>query len=244
MGNSAVDANHGGPSHGPYLALIGDIRGSRESPDRVQLQRRFETAVDAGWHEVGRGSAATRFTITLGDEFQGLLLDAGAVLAAMHTIASEMGPHRMAFGIGYGRLDTPIPSPSDPTDHPPALGIDGPCLHHARDALEAAKTQGTWASVRGLGERTASQLDPLLALVGAVREGWTNRQLEFIREMRIGNGVQKAVAQALDVAPSVVSESLSAARYQEVRAAHAAISDLLQERVDDHDGPPVAGEGG
>jgi hypothetical protein len=57
-----------------YIAIISDMVGSRElaSLQRGVLQRRFEELIRALNRDY-RGKVVSKFVITLGDEFQGLL---------------------------------------------------------------------------------------------------------------------------------------------------------------------------
>ena len=54
-----------------YVAIIGDIIGSRQLPDRAQIQLRLEKFLS---HINVRFSkfVVAKFVITIGDEFQGL----------------------------------------------------------------------------------------------------------------------------------------------------------------------------
>ncbi|MDX1612578.1 MAG: SatD family protein, partial [Candidatus Thermoplasmatota archaeon] len=193
-----------------YVALIGDIRASRELEDRRGVQERLETALSEVNQRAGPALAA-RMVITAGDEFQGLFHGEAAAanaLAAMHHVANALHPVELAFGLGLGSLETALKAE--------AVGMDGPCFHRAREALEQrAKGRDRWAAVEGFQKVTATA-NHLLTLCGALRRGWTSRQLEFIRALEAPDApTQKAVAQAMDVSPSVVSESLKAAHYRE-----------------------------
>lgn len=57
-----------------------------------------------------RDTIASRFIITFGDEFQGLLSAADHVLDMIQLIQIRMYPVAIRFGIGIGELSTPIQS--------------------------------------------------------------------------------------------------------------------------------------
>ncbi len=80
----------------------------------------------------------------------------------------------------------------------------------ARDALGVARRSRSWVVVRGLGPKDDALLTALFDLMHAVRSGWTPRQAQLVALTR-GNR-QRDVARNLGVSPSVVSESLKAAR--------------------------------
>ncbi len=62
-----------------YVAVIGDIRRSRHIAERGLLQEQLETAL-GGANERFAADVAAGFVLTLGDEFQGLLLRPGSVV--------------------------------------------------------------------------------------------------------------------------------------------------------------------
>ncbi len=202
-----------------YVALIGDIRGSRELEDRAQVQERFERTLEDA-NEAFDEAIAADLVITTGDEFQGLFATPSAALEALVAIADELAPVRFAFGLGRGALETKL--------KPQAVGMDGPCFHRAREALEAASQQQAFAQVSGFGSSTDTWANTVLILVGVIRERWTDRQLAFIRALR-ELPTQQAVAERFEVSPSVVSESLTAANFHKVHDAEAFLGQRLEE---------------
>lgn len=202
-----------------YVALIGDIRGSRDLEDRAQVQERFEGTLEDA-NETFDEAIAADLVITTGDEFQGLFTTPSAALGVLVTIADELAPIRFVFGLGRGTLETKL--------KPQAVGMDGPCFHRAREALEAASQQQVFARVSGFGASTDPWANTVLSLVGVVRERWTDRQRAFIRAYR-ELPTQRAVAQRFEVSPSVVSESLTAASFHRVHDAETFLAQRLEE---------------
>jgi len=126
--------------------------GSRQAPDRVELQREMEKVLG----EVNRVAGGDP-TFTIGDEFQARFPTVGdAVEASTQLHLRSMGLIRLRIGIGWGELVA-----EDPTRSP--FGQDGPCWWRARDAIESVDRSSTG---RGPELRTAirteSALDPLL----------------------------------------------------------------------------------
>ena len=74
-----------------YLALIGDVRRSREHTDRRGLQRQLERSLERINTSLAP-ALASRFILTLGDEFQGLFLDPQAGLSAILGVPSAAMP--------------------------------------------------------------------------------------------------------------------------------------------------------
>lgn len=203
-----------------FVALIGDIRGSRELVDRNEAQKEFKQIVNSLNEQIPDGSIASQFTVTTGDEFQVLLTDATDAVEAAVSVSDRFHPAKLRFGLGLGELDTQV-NPDQ------AIGMDGPCFHRAREAINVAETEGAWLRVAGWSNALDSHVNSMFDLVQCVREGWTERQAQFARALK-EEGTQKRVAERYDVAKSTVSESLSAGHVQEVRTAEASLGERLQ----------------
>lgn len=236
MPGSAEEPKGSGP--GPrYVALIGDIVGSREAEDRADLQERFREAVERvnDFYEMlpnsssGPGKLVSPLVVTTGDEFQGLFGSPKAAVGAAGFVSDWMAPYTLRFGLGYGPLETEV-------NEDQAIGMDGPCFQRARRALERAEAEDGWLRIRGFGDLD-HDLGHLADPIGVLRSRWTDRQAEFIRTLRrlnepLGWARQKDVAQELDVSESTVSESLGAAAYSTVKDAEAGLRGLLHGAVE------------
>lgn len=203
-----------------YVALIGDIRGSREVDDRNEVQTAFKAVVSSLNEQIPAGSIASQFTVTTGDEFQVLLTDAADAVDAAVAASDRFHPARLRFGIGSGELETEL-NPNQ------AIGMDGPCFHRAREAINSAETDAAWLRVAGWSNELDGHVNAMADLVQCVREDWTDRQAQFAVALQ-EEGSQKRVAERYDVSKSTVSESLSAGHVQEVRAAETTLGELLQ----------------
>jgi hypothetical protein len=211
-----------------FLAVIGDLAGSRDVSDRGALQRELKHALKL---IADRKSfvplRAAGPEITAGDEFQVLLhaeekLAPGAAAMSYLAELSEDLSVQCLFGIGLGTLSTPLKAP---------IGeLDGPCFHRAREALEEAKRDGRWAVVAGVSAVEAGIANAILRVTGSIRESWTERQKEIIR-VRRRTPLQKDVARKLKVSPSVISEALSAARHDAILEADGAVAAILDRIV-------------
>jgi hypothetical protein len=182
-----------------YLAVIGDIVGSREVEDRRGLQHLLR----AGIEQINLDFSAilaSQFILTIGDEFQGLLAKVGRVDGLMGRIRSVVHPIELRFGLGIGELDTPVEEV--------ALGMDGPCFHRARRALERAEEAGTRVEVEAGGHQISFAIYSLLYT--AMRTGWTDRQRQVVDLASSGDS-GKRIAGQLGITPSAVSQHLRAA---------------------------------
>lgn len=206
-----------------FVALIGDIRGSRELEDRKEVQKEFKRVVDSLNDHIPESSIASRFTVTTGDEFQVLLTDATDAVEAAVSASDRFHPARLRFGIGRGELDTEV-NPAQ------AIGMDGPCFHRAREAINSAQKDGAWLRVSGWPKDLDRRINSMFDLVQCVREDWTDRQAQFALALT-EKGAQKRVADLYDVSKSTVSESLNAGHVQEVRNAENSLAELLQDNL-------------
>jgi hypothetical protein len=216
-----------------YLAIIGDLRGSRELAQRGAVQNRLEDGL-AHVNERAGARLASRFVLTIGDEFQGLVAEPGEAMAILAEVESALFDLGVRYGLGIGPLSTAL--------RPDALRMDGPCFHAAREALELAKRRDRWAVLRGAGERQDPIANGILTLMDAIRGGWTPRQKEAVATRR-RHALMKDAARAMGIRGPTLSKSLKAAHYAAWREGEEAMALLL--RTSPGAGRPAPGhEGG
>lgn len=128
-----------------YVAVIGDIIGSREIErrERFRVQRELERGLKKiNTSPSFREDIVSKFVITTGDEFQGLLNDGANPLRFLRFVQTFLGDKpRIRCGFGRGELVTVI--------KPEAVGMDGECFYNARDALDEAKRENFTCRARG-----------------------------------------------------------------------------------------------
>jgi hypothetical protein len=170
---------------------------SRELPAtrRAAAQREFAKLI-TDLNRRFRHDIASRFVITLGDEFQGLLSNAEVVPEIVWTIESEYRQRDVRLGFGFGRLHTPI--------QPVALNIDGPVLHNARAAITTARSRGLLGGVfEGFGPYDVV-LTGYAQVLRHIREGLTEKQHRVMELLRAGH-TQVEVAAKLHISKQAVS---------------------------------------
>jgi hypothetical protein len=211
-----------------FLAIIGDLAGSRDVTDRAGLQRELKHALKLiAERKAFAHVRAAGPDITAGDEFHVLLhadprrVPGTAAMSFLVELAEDLSV-QCAFGVGVGTLSTTLRAP--------IRELDGSCFHRAREALERAKREDRWVVVAGLPDEDAKAANAILRLTGKIRDGWTLRQKEIVR-IRRGTPLQKDVARKLKVSPSVISEALSAAQHDAVLEAEAALAAILDRIV-------------
>lgn len=193
------------------IAMIGDMVHSTalSSSNRAAAQRDFARLI-ASLNRRFRGSIASQFVITLGDEFQGLLSKPEAIPDIVWIIETEYRQRDMRLGFGFGTLHTPL--------RQIALNIDGPALHRARDAVTIARTKGLLGGVfDGFGTHD-DVLTGFAQILRHVRYRMTPRQRTVLNLLRDGH-TQTQVARKLGVSKQAVSASAIAAGWDAYRIA-------------------------
>jgi hypothetical protein len=215
-----------------YLAVIGDIRRSREVVERAELQKLIERVLGDVNAEFA-DCIASGFVITLGDEFQGLLVEPVCAIRVLVALDLALGAEAsVRYGLGWGEVTTDL--------RHVALGMDGPCFHRAREAVAEGKRLNRWATVSGLG-RDDELLNGVLWLLGATRERWTRVQRETVSQARFAR-TQREVAEARGVNESSISQALKAALHEPVLAAERAVEIVLGRHGGGTDGGTGAAE--
>ena len=207
-----------------YAALIGDIRGSRQLDDRAEAQRSLREALASVTQLLGEAVEAD-LVITTGDEFQGLFARPNAAIEALSRVDEHLPELAFRFGIGWGGLTTDV--------EPEAVGMDGPCFHRARAALDDAPGTST-VGVAGVDEALDAHAATVLGLVQAKRSDWTPTQCRYALAFRDAD-TQQAIAERFDRSKSSVSESLSRAHVRAVHAAETSIGHQLDQRTREAD---------
>ncbi len=207
-----------------YIALIGDLVASRAlKPDaRGRLQAQLGRHFAAVRAETRTGFAAWPL-VTIGDEFQALFpADAAgcrALLAFIPEVLDLARPTAVRFGLGLGALSTEL--------REEALGMDGPCFHRARAALERARALDLPCQL-DTQQGDAILWSTLASYVLRQRMSWTSAQAQAIALFEGGRS-WKQVAEVLKISPSAVSLRQKAAGWSLYERASQALEKGLLE---------------
>lgn len=217
-----------------FVAVIGDMKDSRHLENRKEVQVRLQGILDR-LNEKYKDEIVSRFLITLGDEFQGLLSNGKYILDMVNEIRMEMYPVRLRFGIGFGQITTDIRTEM-------ALGADGPGYYRAREAVELLKERekkkrSVLAELCLKMDETHRDKEILLNtvfdLMYVVESGWTDRQREVIWDMLLHGDGQQNTACRLDITQSTVQKTLAAGSYYTYESALKNASIILGDIQDD-----------
>ena len=192
-----------------YLALIADVIDSKMVEERFDLQKQLEKALQT-MNELFGEFLASNFTLTLGDEFQGLLKVDAPVFQIIDTLRSELTPTQLRFGIGLGEIVTDI----DPLQ---SIGADGPAYWNARAAINLVHQKNDYGNTQIYDSRGKEKQDffvnALIASGEAIRSGWRGSQEEILLDLLkrcvySENFSQQDLAQSLEINPSALSKRL------------------------------------
>lgn len=203
-----------------YLAVIGDVVQSRATEDRQRLQDRLTQGLGRV-NQQHEDAVAARFVLTLGDEYQGLMSRSEPLIQLLAQLRAAAHPAELRFGLGIGPLHTEL--------QPEALGMDGPCFHRARAAIERARELGTPVEAETPEYRAVLEVYSLL--YGELRGRWTTRQRQ-VHDLSMSGLDGQTIAETLGISPSAVSQHLRATGRPAVESAterwHRALGDSMQ----------------
>ena len=192
-----------------YLALIADVIDSKMVQERFDLQKQVEKTLQK-MNELFGDYLASRFTLTLGDEFQALLEVDAPVFQIIDTLRLELNPTQLRFGIGLGEIVTAI----DPLQ---SIGADGPAYWNARTAINLVHQKNDYGNTQiyfssGKGNQDFF-VNALIASGEAIRSGWRGSQEEILLDLLkrcvySENFSQQDLAQSLEINPSALSKRL------------------------------------
>ena len=215
-----------------YLALIADVIDSKMVQERLDLQKQVEKTLQK-MNELFGDYLASRFTLTLGDEFQALLEVDAPVFQIIDTLRSELTPTQLRFGIGLGEIVTDI----DPLQ---SIGADGPAYWNARAAINLVHQKNDYGNTQiyfsSGKENQDFFVNALIASGEAIRSGWRDSQEEILlnllkRSVYSESFSQQDLAQSLAINPSALSKRLKSSSIRVYLRGRAAALASIQSTV-------------
>jgi hypothetical protein len=175
---------------------------------RRETQQHFTDFINRMNGRFGNALLA-KFVITVGDEFQALIHNGMILSNLIWEVSTGFRDRELRLGFGYGRLDTPIGEF--------AINVDGPALHHARDAINQAKKQGELGGVfHGFGGEFDPLLNGMARLLWFHRSQRTEQQLRVMGMLREGMA-QVEIAEKLELTRQAISDHVRAAGWDAYR---------------------------
>jgi len=195
--------------------ITADIKESKKLKKRARIQERLKKSLN----EINKkyhSELIAGFMITLGDEFQGVLKTPSCWYDVVLDLQEKL-EFDIYYGIGVGSIDTEFSSKS--------TEMDGPSFHRSREALEEAKRLKRRIVIKTGGDDTI--INVILALMEAIKEGWTQRQKEIITFYRRHRGLSyEKIAENYGVTKQAISKILHAAHWNIITEAEDCIRKL------------------
>ncbi|GAA4062892.1 SatD family protein [Amphibacillus indicireducens] len=209
-----------------YVAIIGDISGSRQLNDRQEIQQKLKRLL-SDINDRYKNDLSAQFTITLGDEFQGLLHNRNNIFTIITEIELILSPVEMRFGIGIGEITTDI-------QFEYSAEVDGPAYHRARkmiDQIEKLQSQYSKQKTNMMIDSGNEYLDQLLnstlSLCTVLKSRWTARQKEIIYTYLNHNENQYKAAEYLEISQPSVNQVLNKSNFYSYKAAIDTVNSFL-----------------
>lgn len=211
-----------------YVAIIGDIVDSKKLSNRNSVQQKLKQVLEDINNKFSE-DIASKFTITLGDEFQGLLKNRENIMRIVCEIEMAMTPIQIRFGIGIGDISTDINSNN-------SLEIDGPAYHRARRMIkniEGKRYQYTesYSDILICSDDCNVEIDELLnsilSVCTALKSKWTERQKEIIYAYITNDENQYKAAYNLNIGQPSVNKSLRSSKFYTYKSAIDTVNSFL-----------------
>lgn len=192
-----------------YFALIGDIIQSKQVTNRSQLQEAINHAFET-IHELYPDLVQSKFTLTLGDEFQALLTPSKTIFKLLDHLEILI-PVPFRFGLGYGTLSTDF-------NKDVSIGADGPAYWNAREAINIIHNQNWSGKTKGYiitkDDKFDRTINNLLLLSDTLKDEWTDLQRKTFEQMLAkqiytDDFNQKEFAEELGISASSLSKRLN-----------------------------------
>jgi hypothetical protein len=200
---------------------MGDLIGSETAPSASAVHRAFNKAIDAA-NRAHASSVASPFTITLGDEFQGLLhrlVDAWDVAMELRLrLLVAQVPCR--FVIGTTELATPL-------NEERAWNMMGLGLSAARAKLNDKRSIAAYRFSLPREPIIESLMDAIGHALTRTELEWTSTQLQYYVKVRESKRTNAQTAQALGVTTRSLYKVLRAAQADFHRQQSAALRNAL-----------------
>lgn len=191
-----------------FIAIIGDIIDSTNIVNRSKVQEELKQVL-AEVNSNYKTHIASKWTITLGDEFQALLRPNRDILKMLDYISYKMSSIEIRFGIGLGEIYTDI-------EYETSIGADGPAYWNAREAIKYIHANNNYGNSKVCfrGKKEADHIiNNLLNYTDWMKANWTDSQkqiLDILLESNIYNEgfQQKFLTQELNISESAVSRRI------------------------------------
>jgi hypothetical protein len=203
-----------------YTVIIADVRGSRrmDSNERYEGQLFLKSAISQ-INEKFKTCIEAPFTITRGDEFQGLLNDLSCVVAVVLEFERLLFPLTLRYGIGIGsiqRMGSDLP-----------LEMDGQAFHRASEALGQAKKKKVQIVYKSDRNNIDILVNAVFMLIYALKSRWNQSNYErYWRYKELGT--YEKVAEYEHVSTQAIWDSVHNSRALQIIHSEQALVEFLK----------------
>ena len=223
-----------------YIVVIGDIVKSSkvEASVRLEMQEQLsQTLLEI--NQTYEEYLISKFTITIGDEFQGLLRCDAPFMLIIEMLRLKLGI-AIRLGIGVGELYTEIKNINTELN----IGNDGPAYWAAREAINFVHDTNDYGvtnvCLRAKKEGIPIDLiNHLLRMGEVLRNKWTTSQKDFVQGalayMYTSNErvLQKKLADFLGISSQQVSNSMKNTAFFQYQANCQLIESSVHDEIGD-----------
>ena len=202
-----------------YTVIIGDVCGSRRMNANARYEGQlFIKSAISQINENFKDCIEAPFTITRGDEFQGVLNNQRYIMPVLTELERLLFPLNLRYGVGTGSIDRMG------SDLP--LEMDGPAFHRAGEALHSAKKKKRQIIYLSDQDQIDDLVNTVFMLMHAIKSRWNQSNYERYwryKEM----GTYEKVADYENVSTQAVWDSLQNTRAQEIIQSEQAVMEFL-----------------
>jgi len=208
-----------------YLVLIADIESSKEIKEgrREALQDKLQEELN----HLNQSDYApvSPYTITLGDEFQAVFEEAGALPVHLFRILAVSHPVRIRFSLGVGSIATPVNTEQ-------AIGMDGPAFHEARNGMDTLKESGFLFHLNVEKEESAilKLINASLQLLSHEIKTWKKNRLAILYLLKEGYDYKK-IADRLDISTPAFYKNKEAGALEVISTLIDSITALVNQQI-------------
>ncbi|MCK4255351.1 hypothetical protein KAX35_00565 [candidate division WOR-3 bacterium] len=202
--------------------IIGDIKRSRDLDSWRDIFLRLEEALK----EINKkfsDDIVVSFVPTVGDEFQGALLNSKRVYN-IYTIIRNKLQVDIYCGIGVGDIEKPFTKET---------GMRGNAFYRAREALEVCKKKKRSMFIKSSDtpDQTDTIINTLLRFVEVLENSWTQRQKEIANYYRLHpKCTYKQLGANFGITKQATSQILKAANWELVSEAESLVKVLFKNK--------------
>jgi hypothetical protein len=207
-----------------YSVLIADVRGSRrmDSNARYEGQLFLKSAISQ-INENYTTCIEAPFTITRGDEFQGVLNNLTCILPVVLEFERLLFPLSLWYGIGTGtiqRMGSDLP-----------LEMDGQAFHRASEALLYAKKKKRQIVYKSDQDHIDLLVNTVFMLIHAIKRRWNQNNYERYWQYK-ALGTCEKVAEYENVSTQAIWDSIHNSRAFHVIQSEQALIDFFKSNAD------------